>query len=251
MALRSIDLNCDMGEGSGNDEAIMPYITSANVACGMHAGDPSVMAATVRLACEHGVAIGAHPSYPDRPGFGRRAMQLSRDEVVNLVLYQLGTLSAITRAARAELHHVKPHGALYNSASGDRTLADAVTEAVYIFSPSLVLMCLPGSALEASGRKHGLVLALEGFADRAYQPNGLLADRSLPSAVYDDEQKSVSQALQLASGSVTCLDGTMLPLHIDTLCLHSDTPGAGLSARLINSALREAGFALHAVSLAS
>jgi len=245
--MTNIDINCDMGESFGHwklgdDQAIMPYITSANVACGAHAGDPNVMAETVRLAVKHKVAVGAHPGYPDLPGFGRRTMQLQREEVVNTILYQLGALSAVAHANGAELTHVKPHGALYNEASQDRQLADSIVEAISRFSTSLALVGLPNSQLEAAAHGARLPFLREGFADRAYEPNGLLRNRKLPDALIAAPERAAEQALQLARGQVTAADGSTLVLQVDTICIHGDTPGAASIARAVREALRGAGF---------
>ncbi len=253
--MRTIDINCDMGESfgpwkMGDDEAIMSYITSANVACGAHAGDPDVMVATVRLAKKFGVSVGAHPGYPDLRGFGRRLLSMSRDEVVNMLLYQLGALWGIARADGVELRHVKPHGALYNRACEDRALADAVVEAVWRFSKSVALVGLPGSQVELSTRERGLEYLREGFADRGYEPNGTLRDRKHPDALISDPALAANQALQLAQGHVTCVDGTQLSLQVDTLCIHGDTPGASEIARRVKEALIEAHFEVVAPSSA-
>jgi 5-oxoprolinase (ATP-hydrolysing) subunit A len=247
--MRAIDLNCDMGESfgpwkKGADEAIMPHITSANVACGAHAGDPGTMAATVRLAKSHGVAVGAHPGYPDLAGFGRRPMALTRDEVIHSLLYQMGALWAIARSEGVELSHVKPHGALYNKACEDVELAGAVVEAVLLFSTSLPLVGLPGSRLEQVARERGLAFRFEGFADRAYEPNGSLRDRKLADALLSTPRIAASQALHLAHGSVVCHDGTMLALEVDTICIHGDTPGAPEIAAEVHRQLVLAGFKL-------
>lgn len=247
--MKTVDLNADMGESFGawhigHDAELMPYVTSANIACGAHAGDPTVMASTVKLARDHGVSVGAHPGYADLQGFGRRAITLSPAEVTALVLYQLGALWGIARSHKVELHHVKPHGALYNTASSDKRLADSIAEAVWLFSPSITLMCLAGSQLEAAAHERGLPIAREGFADRAYEPTGLLAARNTPGAVLSSPQQAASQALALASGSVTAIDGTQLPLQVDTLCIHSDTPGAPAIARAVREALVREGFTL-------
>ncbi len=244
--MSAIDLNADMGESfgawqMGQDEALMPHITSANVACGAHAGDPSVMAATIRLAWQHGVSVGAHPGYADLQGFGRRAIAMSPGEVTALVLYQIGALWSIARSEGVELRHVKPHGALYNSAASDRRLADAIARAIRQFSPSLVFFCLAGSEMEAAGREHGLQVAREGFADRAYEANGLLASRGKQGSVLSSPERAASQALRLADGNVTALDGSELSLQVDTICIHGDTPGADGIARSVRAALAGAG----------
>jgi UPF0271 protein len=228
----SIDLNCDMGESfgpwpMGNDAALMQHITSANIACGFHAGDPIIMQKTVRLALEHGVAIGAHPGYPDLQGFGRRNMQLSPDEVYAAVLYQIGALQAIARAEGAPLHHVKPHGALYNAAAKDRALADAIARAVRAAGADLLLYGLSGSALIAAGEAAGLHTCSEVFADRTYQSDGSLTPRTQPGALIEDTGKAVEQALEMVRRQrVKSLDGQWVPLQADTICLHGDGPHA-------------------------
>jgi 5-oxoprolinase (ATP-hydrolysing) subunit A len=242
-----IDINCDMGESfgpwkKGQDEAIMPFITSANVACGAHAGDPDTMAATVRLAKRHGVAVGAHPGYPDLLGFGRRPMALNRDEVVHSLLYQIGALWAIARSEGVELSHVKPHGALYNLACEDRELADAVVEALARFSPGLPLVGLPASQLELAAAGCNLPFKREGFADRAYEPNGSLRKRRHADALLTAPEVAAAQAVKLAGGSVVAHDGTVLQLRIDTICMHGDTPGAADIARQVRQELESAGF---------
>lgn len=252
----NIDLNCDMGESygawrMGQDAEVMPHITSANVACGMHAGDPSVMLATLKLAKEFGLSVGAHPSYPDMQGFGRRQMHLSADEIRGYVLYQIGALWAIARSLRIDLAHVKPHGALYNAATRDRMIADPVTEAIAAFSKELSLFCLPGSQLENSGIEHGLNTVAEGFVDRAYEPNGSLVDRNLPGSVAANPSEAVAQALMLAQGHVVCRDGSRLALSVSTLCVHGDTPGAPTIAREVNAALSAQGYTLAAPTPAS
>ena len=242
-----IDLNCDVGEGYGRwsvgtDAAIMPLVSSANLACGFHAGDPGVLRATVELARRHGVAVGAHPGYPDLQGFGRRAMVLSPAEVEEMVLYQIGAVYAFTRAAGVELVHVKPHGALYNRAARDRVIADAIARAVVNFDPTLILVGLAGSALADAGADLGLRVAREAFADRAYEPDGSLRSRDLPGAVFDDVAVVVGQAISIASDrSVRAGTGTRVAVDADTICLHGDTPGAVEFARAVGEGLRGAG----------
>jgi UPF0271 protein len=245
--VKSIDLNCDMGESfgpwkMGQDEAVMPHITSANIACGAHAGDPEVMAATVRLAKSHHVSVGAHPGYPDLRFFGRRPMRLSSDEVISLMLYQLGALWAVARSEGAELCHVKPHGALYNSACANRELAVAVCEAVRRFSADIYLVGLPDSELEAAAGAVGQPFLAEGFADRAYEPNGSLRDRNFQGAMRDDPAAAGRQAVELAGGSVTSYDGTPVKTPVRTICIHGDTPGAPEIARAVRRALESAGY---------
>lgn len=247
LPLKQIDLNCDMGESfgpwqMGQDTAIMPYITSANVACGLHAGDPSVMEATIRLAKEHGVAVGAHPGYPDLQGFGRRVIPMGHAEIRSYVLYQIGALWAIARRLGVELTHVKAHGALYNIGAADRQVALSLAEAVAGFSKEVSLFCLPGSELELAARELGLKVIGEGFVDRAYEPNGSLVDRKKPASVYSDPKLAADQALQLAAGGVTCKDGSHLALEVSTLCLHGDNSVAPDIARLVREALDRAGY---------
>jgi UPF0271 protein len=244
-----IDLNCDLGESFGrytlgNDAAIMPYITSANIACGFHAGDPGVMGATVRLAKQHGVAIGAHPGWPDLQGFGRRAMQLPPAEVEALVLYQIGALAAFAKAEGLALQHVKPHGALYNQAAAEIELAQAIARGVKRFSPDLVLVGLAGSRLVEAGRALGLRVADEAFPDRAYNPDGTLKPRSEPGAVLDAPQQVAENALRLAREGVR-IAGLNLP--VETLCLHGDHPGAVENARLVRDRLEKEGIEFSAL----
>ncbi|HID64797.1 MAG TPA: LamB/YcsF family protein [Anaerolineae bacterium] len=242
-----IDLNCDMGESFGrytigNDEAIMPYITSANIACGLHAGDPLVMECTVRLAQEHGVGIGAHPGFPDRQGFGRRVMQLAPEEAEAFVLYQIGALAAFAKAAGAELVHVKPHGALYNLAARDRPLAEAIARAVARFSRQLILVGLANSLLVEAGLESGLPVAREAFADRAYEADGSLRSRRLPGAVLEDPAQAAEQAVRIArDGLVVAYTGEEVPVQAETVCLHGDTPTAVEIAKTIRRELQAAG----------
>lgn len=226
-----IDLNCDMGENIGNDEAVMPYITSANIACGFHAGDSKTMSDTVRLAKKYGVAIGAHPSWKDVEGFGRREMMLPPDEVEALVLYQIGALAAIAKAESIELHHVKPHGALYNQAANDRDLANAIARAVKRFSGELILVGLAGSALIEAGVEVGLKVANEGFPDRNYNPDGTLVSRKESNAIVVLPEEVAAHALRLIR------DGILFEethVRVDTLCLHGDHPRVVENAKLIH-----------------
>ncbi len=241
-----IDLNCDLGESFGryilgNDAAIMPYITSANIACGFHAGDPSVMQATVRLAKQHGVNIGAHPGWPDLQGFGRREISFSAKEVEALVLYQVGALAAIARAEGAELRHVKLHGAFYNQAAVNAALAEAVARAVKRFRRDLVLVGLAGSSLVEAARGIGLSAASEAFPDRAYNPDGTLMPRSLPGAVLHDPAAVAENAVRLATEGIRFGEKVIFP---DTLCLHGDNETAAENARLAREALAAAGIAV-------
>jgi len=238
-----IDLNCDMGESFGRyalgqDAAIMPHLTSANIACGLHAGDPVVMARTVRLAKQHGVSVGAHPGWPDLQGFGRRLMSLSATEAEAFILYQLGALAAFVRAEGLELTHVKPHGALYNQAAKDRELATAVAGAVQKFSRDLILVGLAGSALIEAGTELGLRVANEAFPDRAYNPDGTLLARELPGALLESPEGVAAHALALATEGVT-FSGRQV--RVDTLCVHGDHPQAAENAQRIRALLAENG----------
>ncbi len=243
----TIDINCDMGEGfgpwpMGNDAALMQHVTSANIACGFHAGDALTMHKTVRLALEHGVAIGAHPGYPDLQGFGRRNMQLSADEVYAMVLYQIGALRAIAEAAGGRLRHVKPHGALYNAAAKDRPLADAIARAVHAAGGNLMLYGLSGSALIEAGRAAGLRTCSEVFADRTYQNDGSLTPRGQPGALIENTEKAAEQALEMVRNQrVRSLDGQWVSLQADTICIHGDGPHAVEFARALYGAFEREG----------
>jgi UPF0271 protein len=243
----SIDINCDMGESFGayrigEDEKIIPYISSANIACGYHAGDPLVMDRTVQLAKEHGVAVGAHPGFPDLLGYGRRVLETQPGEVRRYVLYQVGALAAFCRVNKVELQHVKPHGALYNLASRDEKIAREIIEAVLAYDPRLILVALSGSRLAEMAGSAGLKVAREVFPDRAYLADGRLAPRRLPGAVIHEVARVRERVIRLISrGTVISLEGPEIELKADTLCLHGDTPGAWLLAKTIGEALSEAG----------
>jgi 5-oxoprolinase (ATP-hydrolysing) subunit A len=243
----TIDLNADVGESyaawtMGDDAALLPLVTSANVACGAHAGDPLVMARTVALARRLGVSVGAHPGYPDRDGFGRRDLPMTGEELRATVLAQLGALDAIARAAGVTLRHVKPHGALYTNAARDPALAQLIADCVRHVSPALVLVGLAGSALLDAGRAAGLAVAAEAFADRAYEPDGSLRSRRHHDAVHHDPAAAAAQARDLVvDGRVRAHDGTWVPVHADTLCIHGDSPGAPAIAAAVREALAAAG----------
>jgi 5-oxoprolinase (ATP-hydrolysing) subunit A len=245
-----IDLNADVGESygawtMGDDEALMPLVSSVNIACGAHAGDPLVMLRTVELARRHGTAIGAHPGYPDRDGFGRRELAMSEDELRASLLVQLGALDAVCRAAGAKLRHVKPHGALYNRAARDQRLAVTVAAAVHEFTPRATLVGLAGGELVRAGRERGLAVAAEAFADRAYEPDGSLRSRRLPGAMLATPEAAAEQAVSIATlNRVVAHDGTTIEVHADTLCVHGDTPGAADYARAVRTALVQAGVAI-------
>ena len=245
-AVRRIDINCDMGESYGryslgNDRELMPLITSANIACGLHAGDWNTMQATVRLAHEQGVLIGVHPGYPDLQGFGRRAMNLAADEVEAMVLYQIGALAGFTRGYSEGIHHVKPHGALYNQAARDRKLAGAIAAAVKRFSPSLILVGLAGSEITQAGKEAGLRTAEEGFPERGYEKDGSLRSRNLPGALIEDPQAAAQQAVRLALDGIDFqLGETVSKRKLDTLCIHGDSPLALQIIRAVRVALEAA-----------
>ncbi len=242
-----MDINCDMGEsfGSyriGDDEKIISYVTSANIACGYHAGDPGVMAKTVELAKQHQVAVGAHPGYPDLMGYGRRSMETFPGEITNYVLYQIGALSAFARAAGLDLQHVKPHGALYNQAAREERVAQEVIHAVQAYNPELILFVLAGSLCEEMAISAGLRVAREAFPDRAYLSSGQLAPRSMPGAVLHDPEIVRERVVKLATtGMLTSIEGKEMRFKADTLCIHGDTPGAWKLADGIRSALEENG----------
>jgi 5-oxoprolinase (ATP-hydrolysing) subunit A len=246
-----IDLNADVGESLGawslgEDEALIPLVTSVNVAAGVHAGDPDVIARTVALAAHHGVAVGAHPGYPDLAGFGRREMALSPAEIERSVIYQVGAVWAFVRAAGVELRHVKAHGALYNRAARDADAASAVARAVAAVDPSLRLVALAGSKQVEAGRAAGLRVVEEAFADRAYEADGSLRPRSLDRAVLDEPAAAATQALSIVGGAVTAVDGSSLPVRADTICVHGDLPGAAARAGAVRDALEAAGVELRA-----
>jgi 5-oxoprolinase (ATP-hydrolysing) subunit A len=239
----SVDLNCDMGESFGaytlgNDEAILSYVTSANIACGFHAGDAGVMRKTVQLALEKNVAIGAHPGLPDLVGFGRREMALSPQEAFDIVVYQIGALSGFVKAAGGSIFHVKPHGALYNMAAVNAGLSAAIAEAVYKVCPEAVLYGLAGSELIKAGTKLGLKTANEVFADRTYQQNGTLTSRRSPNALISDQQEAAQQVVRMVrEGKVLSQQGTEVSIQADTVCIHGDGPHALTFARYIRQVL--------------
>ncbi len=240
-----VDFNCDMGESFGAwtlgfDEAVIASITSANIACGFHAGDPQVMQQTVRLAEAHGIGIGAHPSFPDLQGFGRRTLAASPSEVRNDVLYQIGALTAFTSAKR--LQHVKPHGALYNEAVSGGELAQAICDAVLQADPQLILVVLAGSAFARVARERGVRVAREAFADRAVNADGTLVARSRPGAVINDVTAVVERSIRMVTEhTVVAITGEVIPVSADTVCLHGDTPGAVTLAARLRSGFEQAG----------
>jgi len=250
-----IDLNADVGEMSGGpaglDLALFPHITSASIACGFHAGDPEVMRATVAAASAHGVAVGAHPGFPDRESFGRRELQFSPRDVEDFVVYQVNALAAIAAAQGVRLQHVKPHGALFNMAVREAPLADAIARAAAVIDRALILFGLPGSEIVAAGRRAGLRTASEGFADRAYQPDGTLVPRQQPGAVIHDPEAVARRAVRMVcEHAVEAIDGRTVPLSIDTICVHGDTPGAADLAARIRATLTESGVQVKAIGRA-
>ena len=244
-----MDINCDMGESFGryalgDDASVMPYITSANIACGMHAGDPSVMRATIRLAKEHGVAVGAHPGWPDLQGFGRREMSMTPDEAEGYILYQIGALAAFCREEGVEMRHVKVHGALYNQAVYDRVLADVVARAVKTFDKNLILVGQAGSAMIKAGIGIGLHVANEAFPDRRYNPDGTLTSRKQTGSLVAYPDEVAANAVSLARGGID-FSGKRVP--VDTLCIHGDSAHAPDNARLARAALERAGIPVRAL----
>ena len=247
-----IDLNSDVGESFGawtigQDEALIPLVTSANVACGAHAGDPLVIERTVALAAANGVAVGAHPGYPDVAGFGRRDLDMSPAELESSVLFQIGAVAAFARAAGVALTHVKPHGAMYNRAATDVAIAEPIVRAVRRFSAELVVVALAGSSMLEVIRSAGLTARAEAFADRAYESDGSLRSRRLAGAVHSDASVAAAQAVSIArDGTVTCHDGSTITVRAETICLHGDTPAAPAFARAIRTALEAAGIGVSA-----
>jgi len=242
--MKTIDLNCDMGESygawtMGADAEVMPHISSANVACGFHGGDPATIRKTVRLALDNGVAIGAHPSLPDLQGFGRRAMKISPQDMYDLVVYQAGAVEGFARAAGSRLHHIKCHGALYNMAATDDALSEAMARAARDLG-NVMIYALSNSRMIAMVKKLGVPVAGEVFADRGYSDDGTLAPRDKPGGMIEDAAKSVKQALAMVEeGYVTSLSGKRVPVAADTMCLHGDQPGAAAFAKALRKAFSD------------
>ena len=245
--MKTIDLNCDMGESYGHwsmgqDAAIMPLVTSANIAAGFHGGDPATIRETVRIAAEHRVAIGAHPSLPDLVGFGRRVMKITPQEAYDLVLYQAGAVEAFARAAGARLHHVKCHGAFYNMAVNDDALAEAIVRAVKDLGGGVLLYALSGSRMMKIAAAQGVNAIAEVFADRGYEDDGTLAPRDAPGGMIEEAEKSVAQALGMVEdGVVVSRRGVRVPVAADTMCLHGDQPGAVVFANALRQAFADRG----------
>ncbi|WCK54434.1 5-oxoprolinase subunit PxpA [Aneurinibacillus sp. Ricciae_BoGa-3] len=250
-----VDINCDMGESfgaysMGSDEEILSFITSANVACGFHAGDPAVMRKTVKMALERGVAVGAHPGLPDLAGFGRRNMDITPSEAYEMVAYQMGALSAFVKAEGGKLQHVKPHGALYNMAAKSSQLSNAIAEAVYDINPECILFGLSGSDLIKAGQQIGLRTASEVFADRTYQPDASLTSRREANALITDTEAAAKQVITMVKeGKVTTVTGEEITIQADTVCIHGDGAHALAFARRIQELLLEAGVSIQAAGV--
>ncbi|MCR6626989.1 MAG: LamB/YcsF family protein [Pseudoxanthomonas sp.] len=243
--MRTIDFNCDLGEDCGDDAGIVPYISSASIACGFHAGSPDTMRRTVALCLAHGVAIGAHPSHADRENFGRVAHPLSSEEAYALTLYQVAALDGFVRADGGRLHHVKPHGALYNQAARDAGLAEAIARAVHDHDAGLVLYGLSGSALTTAGERLGLQVAHEAFAERRYEADATLTPRSHADASIEDLPTAAAQvARMLEAGIVVARTGESVPLRADSICLHGDRLDAAAFARGLRQTIESNGFAI-------
>ena len=248
-----VDINSDVGESFGaytigHDVGLMTSITSANVAAGFHAGDPSVLRATIRSAKQHGVAVGAHPGFPDLVGFGRRELNVTSTEAEDFVLYQIAAVAGVAAAEGVKLQHVKPHGALFNMAARNLDLASAIASAVAAFDSSLIFFGLPGSEILNAGRAAGLRVAAEVFADRAYEPDGSLASRRKPGSVIHDPAAVVARAVRMVKDhTVVATDGSIVSLHAETICVHGDTPGSDQLAAQIRAGLEAAGITVKAV----
>lgn len=249
-----IDLNCDLGESygawkMGNDEKIIPLITSANIACGFHASDPSVMNITMALAKETGISVGAHPGFPDLNGFGRREMKLSLTELYADMLYQLGALSAFARAHEMKLVHVKPHGAMYNMAAKDQATAGALCQAVYDFDPTLIILAQPCGQLYKAAHDIGLRAAAEVFADRAYNDDGTLAARRTPGSVISDPDLAAKRVIRMIKEQkVTSVTGRDIDIRADSVCVHGDSPSALETIKTLRSALTAEGIEICSLS---
>lgn len=239
----TIDLNCDMGEGMPSDAAIMPYISSANIACGYHAGDEAIMRKTIDLCLKYNVAIGAHPGFNDKPNFGRVPVQLTSDELYQLVWKQLEIMDTICKEKQAKLHHVKPHGALYNMAAKDNAMSHTIAQAVKDFNADLIYYGLSGSAMISEARALGLKTLNEVFADRTYQNDGTLTPRSQVKALIEKSEDAINQVLQmLTENSVKTISGEVIPIWADTICIHGDGKHAGEFAGQLNNVLKQRGF---------
>ena len=253
--MKTIDLNCDMGESFGTyvlgyDALAMPYVTSINVACGFHASDPDNMAKTVMLAKENGIAIGAHPGFPDLVGFGRRAMALTPEEVKNAVVYQIGALDAFCRTAGIKMQHVKAHGALYNMAEKDLAIATAIAAAIKAVDPELYMLCLANSQMVVAAKQQGVSFVEEAFADRAYTEEGTLVSRKVAGSVIHNITEVVSRVVRMVKDeSIISITGKEIPIHAQTICVHGDTPGAVEMVKALREALDKENIVLRAFGL--
>jgi len=251
----TIDLNCDMGESfgayeMGNDAELMRHISSASIACGFHAGDPTVMRRTIELGMNHGVSLGAHPSYPDLQGFGRREMKMSADEVYDIVVYQISAVKGICESLGTKLNHVKPHGALYNKAARCRSTADAIVKAVASIDTDLIVFGLAGGDLTKSARAHGLRCADEGFADRRYESDGSLTPRSVADALLSDPKEAARQVLRMALGElIASRQGPQIKIAADTICIHGDGKNALKIAVAVRKILDQSGITVAPISV--
>ncbi|MCL6610345.1 MAG: LamB/YcsF family protein [Peptococcaceae bacterium] len=249
-----IDLNCDLGESYGRyrigmDEQIIPIVSSVNIACGYHAGDPTVMRKTVEIAAAHGVSIGAHPGFPDLQGFGRRRMDIGPEDLTNMLVYQIGALQAFVKSSGLTLNHVKPHGALYNMAAVNRETARAIIKAVQMVDPNIILVGLAGSVLVTEGLKCGLKVASEVFADRTYRADGTLTPRGTPDAYIHDPEEAADRLTELIStGCIRAADGTLLKVSADTVCVHGDNEKAVQFALALRERMESAGVAIKPMS---
>jgi UPF0271 protein len=245
--MKTIDINCDMGEGVGNDGAIMPFISSANIACGYHAGDENTMKQTVQLCKKYNVAVGAHPSYPDKPNFGRTDMLLHPGEIYEMIVKQINRLEKIAEENDVPVHHVKPHGALYNMTARDRALAPFVALAILDTNAKYILYGLSGSYLIKEGKNLGVKTANEVFADRTYKDDGSLTSRAKPGALIEDTDKAVAQVLQMVKeGTVTSITGKKIPIIAETICIHGDGEHAVAFAKAVHGALVAEGVEIRA-----
>ena len=245
--MKTIDINCDLGEGVGNDELIMPYISSANIACGYHAGDENTMKQTVELCKKYNVAVGAHPSYPDRGNFGRTDMLLHPGEIYEMIVKQINSLEKIASERDVPVHHVKPHGALYNMAARDKMLAPFVSLAILDTNSKYILYGLSGSYLIKEGKNLGVKTASEAFADRTYKDDGMLSPRNKPGALIGETDKAVAQVLQIVKeGTVISVSGKKIPIVAETICIHGDGEHAVEFAKAIHKALKAEGIEIRA-----
>ena len=235
----SVDLNADLGEGAGHDEEVLEFVSSANIACGFHAGDPTSILQSIRAAHERGVAVGAHPSFPDRVDFGRKEMALPSEEIYAIITYQLGAFQALAHAAGAGMNHVKAHGALYNMAARDRSLAEVIADAVFTFDPRLILFVPPGGIFERAAQERELQLAREVFADRNYRSDGTLVSRSSPDAFVRDPIEAAERVIRmLREGKVRAINGADVPVSAETICVHGDNPEAVEFVRRLHDRLK-------------